>query len=905
MFDLTKDIDKYRGIPPYASELFGIYQPLLGWQSYLTKRWMQRGGSLFDPRIKRILDGRIIPGPTRVVNPVPLEFIADPLQPGNGRSPYTVLSSIELNSTLVRVLLPKLQTFVDAHGGKLPQGAEWNTVFEINAMMEPERGDLRRANDQVRQELQQELVAGAMGHPLTPPMIEAARKKHLEIMQYESQVAAFLLFHAEGQPGYNRDDLANLFSVRTATPLDEILRPSDPLANIDPRDNRGSLSPVGFVHIFRQYFFDLGTFLGEPVEHVWLSPGTTIELVEVSTRRTLIERTLEQSSEATTRAEASSAAKDELSDAVKDENANSTKLGVSSTNTVNFPVYQGTVSANFGVESTRKTARETTHNQTREQAEKHASELKQSFKSVFRTVTETTDMRTRRHVIQNPSGKLVNYELRRKMRRVGVQLQDIGQRLCWQVFIDDPGAQLGLSELVDFAEAPDFSNLKEPEFIPPPVTEPVKVVVPIPFDPILDYTNNRANYEFAYQETVDSLYKGKYLSIIKGDEDDDDSQTIMGPFKFKFDPPKSNYVLTSDIRVLGVQGNKIGVVKQLTPNLGDGTFEIVMERVNFGGENVINLDVQIIYAPSKNALDDYEDLKQKARDKYDAEREQLIQKSFRDSVLKRIEDSRSIRERPSWDLREEERTVVYRKLIERLMLDSWKLPDTDVNRRLSHVRAEIVRTLFDVDAMMYFVAPEWWMPRRHQGRLNLDISVSGATRSLSDQDLVTVGAEKRDSNYKITKDSEPAKLGSSLGWLMQLDGDNLRNAFLNAPWVKSVMPIRPGHERAALNWLRALEGHENDGWDTPYLGTAPEDAESAGKPVGEVLEIIAERLEAVNGNLTQTLQADRVFEKGFDHLASGFDAGLDPTQVFSQWISVVPTDQIVAVEYEPKDLVVA
>ena len=106
-------------------------------------------------------------------------------------------------------------------------------------------------------------------------------------------------------------------------------------------------------------------------------------------------------------------------------------------------------------------------------------------------------------------------------------------------------------------------------------------------------------------------------------------------------------------------------------------------------------------------------------------------------------------------MREEERTIVYRKLIERLMLDSWKLPDTDANRRLSHVRAEIVRTLFDVDAMLYFVAPEWWMPRRHQGRLNLDLNVSGATRSLSDQDLVTVGAEKRASNYKITRTQNP------------------------------------------------------------------------------------------------------------------------------------------------------
>ena len=60
----------------------------------------------------------------------------------------------------------------------------------------------------------------------------------------------------------------------------------------------------------------------------------------------------------------------------------------------------------------------------------------------------------------------------------------------------------------------------------------------------------------------------------------------------------------------------------------------------------------------------------------------------------------------------------------------------------------------------------------------------------------------------ITEDSAPARLGSSLGWLIQLDGDNLRNAFFNAPWVKAVIPIRPGHELEAFEWLKqsAVEG---------------------------------------------------------------------------------------------------
>lgn len=896
MFDLTKDIDKYKGVPPYASEHFGVYQPLLGWQSQLTKKWLAKGGTLVDPRIKRILDGRITPGPESVINPHPLEFIAEPIKPGAGRSPYKVLITKDLNSELMSVIAVKVQAFVDAHDGKLPAGAEWTQVVDINALMDSDAGDLRKANDAIRQRSYADFLRDAGGQPMSEAALALARQTQLQLMQYESQIATFLLSYAEGQDGADPDQLAKLFTVQVAPSLDELLRPSDPLANIDPLDGTGALSPVGMVHLFRQYFFDLGSFLGEPVEHVWLAPGTTLELVEVSTRKSIVERTQEIATESMAQSETSETQKEELSDAVKSENSNNVKLGVSTTNTVNYGVYQGTVSANFGIESTRKEAREQSHKQTREQSEKLTTEIKKSFKSVFRTVTETTDTRSRRYVLQNTKEKLVNYELRRKMRRVGVQMQDVGSRLCWQVFVDDPAATVGLSELIHFATSPDLTTLTDPEDVPAPANVTKKVTVPIPFAPILGYTNNNANYELAYVETADTLYTGKYLSLIKGDDDDDDSQTIFGPFTYTFDPPMPGYVLTPDIRVLGPQGNKIAVVKTVTADPTTNAFTLVMQRMNYGGENAVNLDVELVFAPGATALADYDAKKKLAQTKYDVEKEQLARRAFAQDVRARIKDASTIRPRPAWDLREEERTTVYRKLIERLMLDSWKLPDNEANRRLSHVRSELVRAIFDVDAMLYFVAPEWWMPRRRRGQLNVDHAIDGKPYALTGDDVLSWGGEHREDNYQITEDSEPARLGSSLGWLMQLDGDNLRNAFLNAPWVKAVIPIRPGRESAALNWLKAIEGHDDDGWDTPYLGTAAEDAEFGGKTIGEVLTIITDRMSATD-DIKTVLESDSVFQTGFDPLAGGFDAGLAANVVFSQWISVLPTDQIVATEY--------
>ena len=901
MFDLLKDLDKYSGIPPYASELYGVYQPLLGWQSQLTKRWLQRGGVGVDPRAKRILDGVIVPGPKGVEARDPREMIALPLEPGSGKSPFTVLLARSMSSELLNLIRARVQGFVDANGGRLPEGAEWASLVDINNLMDTTNGDLRKVNDLIRARLYADAIRRAPGGLVTDAQRDEIGKSLLEIMQYESQVAAFLLFYAEGQQGNDPNTLKGLFDVKKAAPLSDLLRPVDPLSQIDPNDRSGALSPVGFVHLFRQYFFNLGTFLGEPVEHIWLAPGTTIELVEVSTRRVLIEKAIEEMTQSTQSAERSSTMKDEISDAVKEANQTSTKLGVSQTNTVNLFVYQGTVSANFGIESTRSTSRETAHKQNREQSEKLSSEIKQSFKSVFRTVTETTDLRSRRHVITNPGNTLVNYELRRKMRRVGVQVQDIGTRLCWQVFVDDPGATLGLAELVDMIDAPDLSSLKEPQKIPEPAAIVKKAVVPIPFLPILDYTNNNAHYEYAYVDPPGARYAGKYLSLIQGvdDEDDRDDQTIMGPFEFTLEPPQSNYILT-EVRLAGVQGNKIADIRDHRILDGaKGRYELIMQRIHYGGENVVNLDMELVFTPTDVERKRIADANATAAAKYDAEKAALMKHSYLQAVRDRIRDASKIASRPSWDLREEERTVVYRKLIERLMLDSWKSKDNEANRRLSHVRSEIVRSIFDVDSMLYFVAPEWWMPRRRKGQLETNLTMLDRPFTLSDDDVVRWGGEKRPDNYKITEESAQAKLGSSLGWLLQLDGDNLRNAFLNAPWVKAVIPVRPGREKAALNWLRAIEGHENDGWDTPYLGT---EAQFAGKTIGEVLEDIADSLQQQNDDIGNVLAADRVFEKGFDHLAGGFDAGLAANEVFSQWISVLPTDQIVAAEYTPTDL---
>ena len=124
----------------------------------------------------------------------------------------------------------------------------------------------------------------------------------------------------------------------------------------------------------------------------------------------------------------------------------------------------------------QKVAQETAHKQARSQSEKLSSEIRREFKTTFKTSVDTTDTSGRRYVLQNTTDKLVNYELRRKMRRVGVQVQHIGTQLCWQLFVDEPGLPLGLGILVHAAAPDELSSSPPPEA--PPELEAKKETVP-------------------------------------------------------------------------------------------------------------------------------------------------------------------------------------------------------------------------------------------------------------------------------------------------------------------------------------------------------------------------------------------------------------------------------------------
>jgi hypothetical protein len=619
--------------------------------------------------------------------------------------------------------------------------------------------------------------------------------------------------------------------------------------------------------------------------------------------------------EKTVKTEKSTTDEDEISDAVKEDNKTDTKFGANVTANESWIWGSATESASFDLDTTQETAREQTHKHMRQQTEKLSTEIRQNYKSTFKTVTETTDTTSKRYVLSNNTQGLVNYELRRKMRQVGVQVQDIGTYLCWQTFVDEPGKALGVANMVHVAKSPDLDGIPHPEEIvgPKPFTETVNIQIPFVGK---DTDDNDMAYTDGAETEVGAV---------------DSEEHIEADFPQTVTCKEPNFYLDSvSLQPQGADVEPVVTGFAVNKTSNTSSFTVHLHYVDFKGQDAINIAATLSWKPN---VDD--DAIKKANDDnlkaFTAKVESEYKGSFVAAARERIKLASNIEPRSYEDLREEERIVVYRKLIQDMLAPDSLVPQPDARTR--HVVSELINSIFDVDKMLYFVAPEWWRPRKHYGQSFGQLKPTGKigadgqpemvadlTNHVAEEDVVGWGGldEKRPDNYYITDDSVPARLGSSLGWLLQLDGDNLRNAFLNSPWVKAVVPVRPGKEKAALNWLSQVEGTNGIGPQDMYTGKEPG---LQGKTIIEVLNILAEKVREKNAksmtavdipdpdnptdteNTVTATPVDKVYEHGFYPLQGGFRTHVgEDFEIFDQWIEVLPTDQVVAVEvqYDPK-----
>jgi hypothetical protein len=945
------DLRPYIGRLPYASEMFGVYRPMVGWASKRKRdRIRDAERQALSPRLRDLLNSYaprveldIVQGEWWIRDN-PRVDVGVPLQ---GRR----LSLVGQDDGTF--LMPGVENLLAENGytEAAPENqGDWESLVNEDTLRELLRhgpdGTATTQWFQWQQELHNTMepkqLPGESNDSYLKRVVESAKQATgiaKLVIERESCLAAALIDLVRAGAV---EALIELFYAPAPSPEElqaKLLamqrRLADPFTEFDPTNalNGVTVSPIGIVHLYRQYFFEFDSFLGPSVEHVWLPPGATVEIIESSTRKHLVERATTTETGTTTKSEREERVQEELSDAVRQENRDDTKLGFSTTVSQSWPGGNATATGNLNLDTTQQMSREDAYKRLREQTSKLSTEIRSSFKTTFRTVTETTDVSSKRLILQNPStDTMQNYELRRKMRQVGVQVQDVGTYLCWETFVEEPGEQLGLANLVHVAKPPDVTPLPNPATIPVPERK-----TGVAFQLAVGWTgvDHRQKPEgrahgipLGRKEMPIDVPDGYEVDLAVGDVFQLQAASAMGEGGESF--------RTHTYLAEFVGGKTLDVGLAWNPNGLRWTHDVSLQLTGSVALKPTTTRLQDIRAANDQALAEHDEKAKAAEVAASAA-------AFYKAAQERIEQAAAVGTRPFRDLREEERTVVYRALIRDLMAkDSQTGVDnyTSVEPKRRHVYATVLNAIFDIDAMLYFVAPEWWKPRRHSD-LVIGRNPQGGTSSIGSESIVGWnGGMGRDDNYYITSKSVPARLGSSLGWLLQLDGDDNRNRFLNAPWVRAVIPIRPGKEQAARAWLTRADVEGTDGLNAAYAypseygeisaGLAAWGLQASDPPtVGDAITYLCVRVSEKHEQGTRTslfpdrdgiddedkvwaTPVERVYEHGFYPLERSFRA--DPReepadsksgnyQVMAQWTEILPTDQIVpvSVEYDPSD----
>ena len=510
------------------------------------------------------------------------------------------------------------------------------------------------------------------------------------------------------------------------------------------------LSPIGVAHYFRQIYFSTGEGVG-PIEQAFsVAPKETLELVVETIRTQIHEEVTEYGSE--TMSEAASESRDinEVSDKVASMLKRDTSMAVSAS--VNASAQGGTAffwasgSVNFGLNSnlasSSQQAREIASRRLKEVTKRASERITRTFKSRVSDSVSVTSSNTMRRVISNSGATPVSYGLRRVYNKLRIQVQALGPRLVWQVYVPRPGAELAQSRFMYFAETQALTTQNAP-----PATRPA---------PVGD--TDRGNVVAAITYSTVSL-----------------SHSIS----FNISPPPGRKI--TSVSIENMTDIEYPDAERKTAPTGipsvamiAGRSALVSVPVRKAQSESVRIDYSYSWEPSDDVMNawkaEVESANQALKSQEADARSKFLREDFERQRQLLVSKSK-VRARPGDDLRKEERYEILNALIRELFQAQKTGND------ISPLQIELFHRYFDVESLFYFVHPSWWRPRYR--------AVAGAGRP----------------SYEVAAETEPAPMGSSLGWVLQLDGDTRRNEFINSPWVRVCIPIAPNREREALAWL--------------------------------------------------------------------------------------------------------
>ncbi len=506
-----------------------------------------------------------------------------------------------------------------------------------------------------------------------------------------------------------------------------------------------ALSPIGIAHYYRQLYFNHIEGVG-PIEQAFtIAPAETLEVVYETTRRQVHEEMVEVGTEVVSERAEEAKNLDEVSDKVSSmiQRDSQAAMSANASGSVGVWSFGATASASMSVAS--QTSREEAARHLKEVTKRASERITKSFTLRTRDLEEVTTTNLTRRVIKNESNAPVSYALRRVLRRVRVKVQDMGPRLVWQLYVRTPGAGLARSRFVHFREAEPIAIPEVPPGLPP--------------RPRGGTDTGSTSADLQHNSTVGPFVR---LVITVGADRTvtavsiDSITDLEGGGKDDPAPAPRN----------DLQANKQWDEAARTYTVDIGVLP--------GDAASLSINYTYAWDPAGAVLDEWEALRA-------AQVAQLTQQALNEQFEREktlITERSKIRPRPANDLRQEERYEVMNRLISHLFARGDDPSDP------APLEIEYFHRYFDIDGMFVYLHPSWWKPRY----------ASTAT-----------GFERP--AYEVTAESEPAPLGSSLGWLIQLDGDARRNGFINSPWIRICLPIRARREREAIAWVaKHVEG---------------------------------------------------------------------------------------------------
>jgi hypothetical protein len=508
---------------------------------------------------------------------------------------------------------------------------------------------------------------------------------------------------------------------------------------------REALSPIGIAHYYRQLYFHKEEGVGPLEEAFTIAPNETLEVTYESVRRQVFEELIEEGSELVSESAVETRNLDEISDKASSMVQRDTSASMSANASGSIGVYSGGASATASFSVSAQTGREQTTRRLKEVTNRASERLTKSFSVKTRNLEEITTTNLTRRVIENKNPTPVSYGLRRVLRKVNVKVQELGPRLVWQLYLRNPGTGLARSRFVHFREAEPIAVPDVPPGVRPRPKGGTDTGTANAHLELIVGSGFFAKLKIA--TSADRKITGVTVDSVtdlEGGGKDDDAPSPRN------EPPRN---------------------ASWDPATNTYTADVAIAK---GDSDAVAITYTYSYDPSNEAMAEW-----------DAERaaaiaaitEELLSQQFeREKAI--ITERSKIRPRPANELRREERYEAMNRLVSSLFGRG------DDPSEPTPLEIEYFHKYFDIDGMFVYMHPSWWRPR-------FTASSDGFPRPA----------------YEITADSDPAPLGSSLGWIIQIDGDNRRNEFLNSPWYRICLPIHPGREREAIAWLaKHVEG---------------------------------------------------------------------------------------------------